>query len=151
MFDPLKRPAGHCDSDEHFVEFTTRLQEVARPYAQMTDFALANAVFMADRNDFDLMAYQTAAKERIRWLSVHLAMALQRADKAETLLEGIERGTIIPPKVTTGADGNVYEAPEGRWTCFHCGHTFLTHAEARKHFGATPDTTPACIATGETV
>lgn len=41
----------------------------------MTDFELANAQFMASREDLDLIVYQTAAKERIRWLSVQLALA----------------------------------------------------------------------------
>lgn len=41
----------------------------------LTDFELANAVYMASRNDLDLLMYQTAAKERIRWLSARLAMA----------------------------------------------------------------------------
>lgn len=40
----------------------------------MSDFELANAVYMADRRDLDLIVYQTAAKERIRWLSVQLAL-----------------------------------------------------------------------------
>lgn len=41
----------------------------------VSDFALANAVFLASRNDLDLIVWQTAAKERIRWLSAHLAVA----------------------------------------------------------------------------
>jgi hypothetical protein len=41
----------------------------------LSDLALANAVFMASRDDLDLLAYQTAAKERIRWLSAQLALA----------------------------------------------------------------------------
>jgi hypothetical protein len=44
--------------------------------SDLSDFALANAVFMADRNDLNLIIYQTAAKERIRWLSAQLALAL---------------------------------------------------------------------------
>ncbi|CAN5572083.1 hypothetical protein BH10PSE14_BH10PSE14_06180 [soil metagenome] len=39
------------------------------------DLELANAVFLAGRNDLDLIVWQTAAKERIRWLSAHLAAA----------------------------------------------------------------------------
>ncbi|CAN7303597.1 hypothetical protein LJR164_001583 [Phenylobacterium sp. LjRoot164] len=41
--------------------------------SDVSDFALANAVYMADRGDLDLIVWQTAAKERIRWLSVQLA------------------------------------------------------------------------------
>jgi len=39
----------------------------------LSDFELANAVFLASRHDFDLISFQTAAKERIRWLSAQLA------------------------------------------------------------------------------
>lgn len=54
-------------------------------YRDMSDFALANAQFMVDRFDLNLAAFQTAAKERIRWLSVHLALANQRVAELETL------------------------------------------------------------------
>ena len=39
------------------------------PKGALTDDELANALFMADRTDLDLIVWQTAAKERIRWLS----------------------------------------------------------------------------------
>jgi hypothetical protein len=42
-----------------------------------TDLGLANLVYMVDRNSLDLIAFQTAAKERIRWLSAQLAIARQ--------------------------------------------------------------------------
>lgn len=42
-------------------------------HGEMADLVLANAVFMANRGDLDLIHYQTAAKERIRWLSARLA------------------------------------------------------------------------------
>ena len=42
----------------------------------VSDLALANAVFLASRYDLDLIVWQTAAKERIRWLSAQLAGAL---------------------------------------------------------------------------
>lgn len=41
----------------------------------VSDLALANRQFLASRHDLDLIAYQTAAKERIRWLSAQLAIA----------------------------------------------------------------------------
>jgi hypothetical protein len=41
----------------------------------MSDFAFANAQFMSDRHDLDHLAYQTAAKQRIRWLSAQLALS----------------------------------------------------------------------------
>lgn len=53
------------------------------PKGKLTDDELANAVFMADRNDLDLIVWQTAAKERIRWLSRSLAAQTARADAAE--------------------------------------------------------------------
>jgi hypothetical protein len=62
----------------------------------MTDFALANRVFMADRNDLDLIVWQTAAKERIRWLSIELA-------KAQALLSG---------RAFTLGEGDLFEVAE---------------------------------------
>lgn len=47
--------------------------ERTRP--DMTDFEVANWVFLCDRNSLGLIAATTMAKERIRWLSVHLAKA----------------------------------------------------------------------------
>lgn len=44
-------------------------------HGSMSDFELANRIFMASRTDLDLIAWQTAAKERIRWLSAQLAIA----------------------------------------------------------------------------
>lgn len=46
------------------------------------DFQLANAVYLAGRSDLDLIGLQTAAKERIRWLSAQLAIALAKAAAA---------------------------------------------------------------------
>jgi hypothetical protein len=51
-------------------------------FADHTDFALANAVFMADRNSIDLIVMQTAAKDRIRWLSANLAAAREYVEIA---------------------------------------------------------------------
>lgn len=44
-------------------------------HGELSDLAVANAVFMAGRSDVDLIVWQTAAKERIRWLSAQLAAA----------------------------------------------------------------------------
>lgn len=44
-------------------------------FGHLTDMELANRIFMVDRNSPDLVVVQTAAKERIRWLSVQLAIA----------------------------------------------------------------------------
>lgn len=45
----------------------------------MSDLTLANRQYMASRTDLDLVVWQTAAKERIRWLSVQLAIAEARS------------------------------------------------------------------------
>ncbi len=41
----------------------------------VVDFQLANAQYLVGRYDLDLIAFQTAAKERIRWLSAQLALS----------------------------------------------------------------------------
>lgn len=75
--------AGHWDTAEG--------REMAIEYAdkpkswlimsEVSDFALANAQYLVGRDSLELIHYQTAAKERIRWLSVRLAIA-------EAALEG---------------------------------------------------------------
>lgn len=50
-----------------------------------SDFELANALFLASRESIDLMVYQTAAKDRIRWLSANLYAA--NADNARLKAE----------------------------------------------------------------
>ena len=79
----LDRPDGHCESDAAWAEFARQYDGQPRTLPSMSDFALANAVFMADRNDLNLIHYQTAAKERIRWLSLRLAESIARAREAE--------------------------------------------------------------------
>jgi hypothetical protein len=51
-------------------------------HGHQSDFELANSVFLVGRNDLGLIGLQTAAKERIRWLSVQLAIALAKAVEA---------------------------------------------------------------------
>lgn len=68
---------GHWDTAEG--------REIAVEYADkprtwltkgnVSDFALANAQFLVSRDSLELIHYQTAAKERIRWLSARLAVA----------------------------------------------------------------------------
>jgi hypothetical protein len=63
---------------------TPQGHEVAKDYVKLSrqqlycgavpDFELATMVYMADRNSFELIGMQTAARERIRWLSVQLAL-----------------------------------------------------------------------------
>lgn len=73
---------GHWDTEEG--------REIALAYGdkerttltkgELSDLVIANRVFLADRSDLDLIIWQTAAKERIRWLSVQLALARHRED-----------------------------------------------------------------------
>ena len=84
--EAVARPEGHCADDKAWLEFSRQYAGQPRSYGDMTDFALANAVFMASRDDLSLIHYQTAAKERIRWLSLRLASAEARALKAEARL-----------------------------------------------------------------
>lgn len=79
----------HWSSDEG-TEMANTYAAMSRDdlaYRQDTDFALANAIFMVSRHELELMALQTAAKERIRWLSAHLAIANQ---KEQALIDRIE-------------------------------------------------------------
>jgi hypothetical protein len=75
-------PAGHEMATEY-----AKLTRAKLGNAHRSDFAVANDVYMADRGDLDLIVHQTAAKERIRWLSVQLALA-QAALAAAPLVEG---------------------------------------------------------------
>lgn len=77
--------AGHWATPEG-AEMAQRYASKTReqiPYGGVTDFELANRIFMADRGSLELIGYQTAAKERIRWLSAHLAATEARAEAAE--------------------------------------------------------------------
>ena len=68
---------GHWSTDEG-TEMANRYLEVPRErlaLGQQTDLELANAIFMVGRGDLELIGLQTAAKERIRWLSAQLARA----------------------------------------------------------------------------
>lgn len=78
----VPRGPGHCDDDAAWSEFVRQYDGQPRSFANMTDFQLANALFMAGRDDLNLLHLQTAAKERIRWLSIELAKALAAAPVA---------------------------------------------------------------------
>ena len=52
-------------------------ERASLPKGDMSDDELANRMFIADRNDLDLIVWQTAAKERIRWLSRALIAAIE--------------------------------------------------------------------------
>lgn len=75
----IPRDPEHCGDDKAWDGFSSQYGDFTRSdlcMGSLSDFALANAQFMCDRNSLDLIAYQTAAKERIRWLSIQLAKAL---------------------------------------------------------------------------
>lgn len=68
---------GHWETDEG-TDMANRYSGLERKdlaYGDKTDLELANAVYMVDRNSLALIGLQTAAKERIRWLSAQLALA----------------------------------------------------------------------------
>lgn len=77
----VERPPGHCSDDAAWKEFVRQYAGRPRSYSDFSDFALANAVFMAGRDDLNLIVMQTAAKERIRWLSIRLAEALAEVER----------------------------------------------------------------------
>lgn len=71
--------AGHWDTAAGRQMAESNMRVESRGFltkGEVSDFALANAVFLAGRDDLDLIVWQTAAKERIRWLSAQLATAL---------------------------------------------------------------------------
>lgn len=76
----FKEPVAGYWLTEGGTEMANRYLEKRREdlaYGHRSDLELANDVYMADRNSLDLLGLQTAAKERIRWLSAQLALALQ--------------------------------------------------------------------------
>lgn len=65
-------------------------ERAALPKGDMSDDELANRMFIADRNDLDLIVWQTAAKERIRWLSRALIAALEpHPDPRDEVIKGL--------------------------------------------------------------
>lgn len=76
---PVPLP-GHWDTEDgRDIASECVTQDRARiAYGDKSDMEIANAVFMVDRYDLALIHYQTAAKERIRWLSAQLALANHR-------------------------------------------------------------------------
>lgn len=69
--------SGHWSSDEG-TEMANSYAVMKREdlaYGHKSDLEMANAIYMADRHSLDLLMLQTAAKDRIRWLSAQLAIA----------------------------------------------------------------------------
>lgn len=76
---------GHWETQEG-VDIANSYRAVSRAGlcgGEMSDFAVANLIYMADRSALDLVARQTTAKERIRWLSVQLADAKRQLEAKE--------------------------------------------------------------------
>jgi len=62
-------------------------ERAALSMGDMSDDELANRVFMANRTDPDLIIWQTAAKDRIRWLSRALESAAAASQPADPVRE----------------------------------------------------------------
>jgi hypothetical protein len=74
---------------EKAVEYAT-MRRADLTHGDKPDLAMANAVYLVDRYSLDLLPMQTAAKERIRWLSVQLAIANQKLAASPALYEALE-------------------------------------------------------------
>jgi len=90
MTDAPTLRKGHCNDPKAWAEFHRQYDEQIRSYPHFTDFQLANEIFMVDRNSLGLIGLQTAAKERIRWLSLRLAAALDRIELADELIKELQ-------------------------------------------------------------
>lgn len=86
-------PAGHATDHEAWREFSGRYGPMSREQLCMgviNDFALANAQYFVHRDSLDLLAHQTAAKDRIRWLSVQLAQSQASLSQAQDRIKELE-------------------------------------------------------------
>lgn len=105
-------PEGHCNDPAAWTEFVARYGPLPREQSGMghlSDFALANAQYLADRSSLDLIVYQTAAKDRIRWLSVQLAAANARAAALRTAVDD----ALVELRAPWPGDGCVTRARDG--------------------------------------
>lgn len=78
------RPPGHCKSDLDYAQVVKSLEGKDRqdlPMGDMSDFQMANIIYSESPRNNAFIVYQTAAKERIRFLSVRLAQALKIIDE----------------------------------------------------------------------
>lgn len=114
------RTDEHCKDPAVWMQFGVPYSEQPRSHSDLSDFELANAVFMADRHDLNLIGFQAAAKERIRWLSIHLALA--NASNAAFIAE-VEAGreALNTPELNDFAAGVVAEGQHQRvrWGSSH--------------------------------
>lgn len=82
----------HFDSQEG-IDLANEYAGMARADLMMgeySDFVLANAQYLISRNDLRLISFQQAAKERIRWLSVQVALAATERDTLKARVEELE-------------------------------------------------------------
>lgn len=88
---PVEMP-GHWDTLDGCHMASDQISKARTDLCKgdVSDLSLANLVFMASRNDLDLIVWQTAAKERIRWLSAQLALASTR--HSTDFSRGLEAG-----------------------------------------------------------
>ena len=100
----------HWDSPEGremAAEYSTLLRNQLG-HSALSDFALANAVFLVGRDDLRLINFQTSAKERIRWLSVQLVIAKALNDDLIDAVEAVlhdwhsETGFVAGVRSATG-------------------------------------------------
>jgi hypothetical protein len=84
---PAAKWLDRGDSDPHGDRYNC--ERAALTKGELTDDELANGIFMADRYSLDLIVWQTAAKDRIRWLSRALTAALT-PQPAPTLGDALE-------------------------------------------------------------
>jgi hypothetical protein len=83
--EELKPVAGHWNTEagaKVAADYATKAR-TDLCLGHLSDMEVANGVYMASRNDLDLIVWQTAAKERIRWLSAQLAANTRASDKDE--------------------------------------------------------------------
>lgn len=109
--------SGHWDTDEGYAiaEEYALMSRSDLSYGDRSDLAIANAVFLVGRDDLRLINFQTAAKERIRWLSVKLAIANRdnatlttRAETAEAEVKRL-REALTPSLDTKAAYGGEFK------------------------------------------
>lgn len=96
---------GHWETAEGFEkaqEYTTKAR-VDLAYGDKSDLALANAVYLVDRGSLDMLPMQEAAKQRIRWLSVQLAIANEKAAEGSIYTREYARAV--------GAAGEILQPP----------------------------------------
>ena len=84
-----ERPPGHCNDDAVWAEMVERYTG-PRSALWATDFEVAYETAMIGRGDLNFEGKLGTAKDRIRWLSVQLAIALTKLEAAERLAEELK-------------------------------------------------------------